>query len=246
MTQPVGPPLPGWIPPERPGRTTIRGRHVAVTPFRSDAVEELWEVFAGDDEMWTYMGYGPFSSAEELGAAVEGWEESEDPLFVTFDVDGHPTGWGSYLRVKPVHGVMEVGHLAFSSRLRKTVAATEAMYLMARRAFDELGYRRYEWKCDALNAASRSAAERLGFAYEGTFRNHMVYKGRNRDTAWYAITDGEWPLVRSALEAWLDPANHRHGAQLRRLADIRADLTEDTAGGGGGRSDPSGRLWSGH
>ena len=203
------------------------GRHVTVSPFSARAVDDLWEVMAGDDDMWTYLGYGPFGSRRHLAAAVEGWAGSADPHFVTFDVDGSPAGWGSYLRIEPGHGVIEVGHLAFSARLRRTTAATEAMYLMARRVFDDWGYRRYEWKCDALNAASRSAAERLGFVYEGTFRHHMVYKGRNRDTAWYSIVETDWPLVRAAFEAWLDPANFdSQGRQRSRLEDLRADRGE--------------------
>ncbi|HET9948325.1 MAG TPA: GNAT family protein, partial [Longimicrobiales bacterium] len=133
-----------------------------------------------------------------------------------------PAGLASYLRIAPEHGSIEVGHVHFGPALRRTPAATEAMYLMMRRAFDELGYRRYEWKCDALNAPSRRAAERLGFTYEGTFRQHIVYKGRNRDTAWYSILDAEWPRVRSALEAWLDPSNFdAEGRQRRRLEGLR-------------------------
>jgi RimJ/RimL family protein N-acetyltransferase len=126
------------------------------------------------------------------------------------------------MRIEPAHGVIEVGGITFSPSLKKTRAATESMYLMMRRAFDELGYRRYEWKCDSLNAPSRAAATRYGFTYEGIFRQAIVYKGRSRDTAWFSITDVEWPRVRAAFEAWLDPANfNADGQQKRRLSDLR-------------------------
>jgi len=131
-------------------------------------------------------------------------------------------GTAALMRIEPTHGVIEVGSIAFAPRLKQTRAATESMYLMMRRAFDELGYRRYEWKCDSLNAPSRAAAERYGFRFEGIFRKAIVYKGRSRDTAWYAITADEWPGVRSAFEAWLSPANFEdNGQQKRRLADLR-------------------------
>jgi len=131
-------------------------------------------------------------------------------------------GQGSYLRIDPEHGAIEIGHLAFGPALQRTAGATEAVYLLARRAFDELGYRRVEWKCNALNARSRAAALRLGFEFEGVFRQHMVVKGRNRDTAWYAIVDGDWPAVRAAFEEWLAPDNFdRDGRQRARLAALR-------------------------
>jgi RimJ/RimL family protein N-acetyltransferase len=169
--------------------------------------------------MWTYLFSGPFGTAQEFAAWLAAREDSLDPLFFAI-VDGptgHATGLASYLRIETMHGVVEVGHLAFSPLLQRTRAATEAMYLMMKHAF-ELGYRRYEWKCDALNEASRRAAERLGFRFEGIFRQAVVYKGRNRDTAWYSIVDSEWPARRAAFEAWLDPANFdADGRQLRRL-----------------------------
>lgn len=195
---------------------------MTVSPLTAQAFASLWESFSADDgSMWTYMSVGPFADRGQMEQAASAWLESRDPLFFTFDVGGDPRGWGSYLRIEPAHGVLEVGHLAFSPSLRRTPAATEAMYLMMRHAFD-LGYRRYEWKCDSLNSASRRAAERLGFTYEGTFRRHMVYKGRSRDTAWYAIIDRDWPLIRSALETWLDSSNFDPGGrQIRRLSDIR-------------------------
>ncbi len=220
MTLPIGKPVEGWAPPVPPERSPLEGRRITVTPLRAEAVDALWEALADDDEAtWTYMGYGPFSDRAALASTVQSWLGSSDPAFYTFDVGGRAQGWGAYLRIEPTMGSIEVGHLVFGPRLRRTEAATEAMYLMARHAF-ESGYRRFEWKCDALNARSRRAAERLGFTYEGTFRQHMVYKGRNRDTAWYSMIDSEWPARRHRLEAWLDPANFdAEGRQRRRLTD---------------------------
>lgn len=194
------------------------GDHVEIVPLDRGDGSELWQTLAGeDDAIWTYMGYGPFESQAEMEELVESWVGLDDPMFFTFRIDTVPVGWGAYMRITPEHGCLEVGNLVFGSQMRRATAATEAMYLMARTVFDR-GYRRYEWKCDALNAASRRAAERLGFTYEGTFRQHMVYKGRNRDTAWYAMTDADWPQVRRRFEAWLDPANFdRTGRQLTRL-----------------------------
>ena len=225
MSLPVGPSLPGWEPPPRLRPTVLEGRHVTVRPLAEDDFGPLWESFAAaGDELWTYMSTGPFADVADLERTASAWIGSEDPLFFTFAVDGVARGWGAYLRIEPAHGVAEVGHLVFAPHLQRTPAATEAMYLMMRHVF-ELGYRRYEWKCDALNAASRRAAERLGFTYEGTFRQHMVYKGRSRDTAWYSIIDAEWPRLRDAFEAWLAPSNFDdQGRQLRRLADFRRSV----------------------
>ncbi|MEA2335241.1 MAG: hypothetical protein QOG40_1731, partial [Solirubrobacteraceae bacterium] len=147
-------------------------------------------------------------------------------LFFTIepDADKRPLGVCCYMRVKPHWGMIEIGHIWFGAPLKRTTAATEAIYLMARHAFDDLGYRRLEWKCNSLNAASRSAAERLGFSFEGIFRKHQVVKGRNRDTAWYAITDQQWPVVRAGFQAWLSPENFADdGGQRRSLADLRAE-----------------------
>jgi RimJ/RimL family protein N-acetyltransferase len=152
-------------------------------------------------------------------------ERSEDPLFFTLNpLPGeHPAGVAAYLRITPEHGVIEIGHIWFGASLRRTTAASEVIYLLASHAFDELGHRRLEWKCDSLNAASRRAAERFGFRFEGVFRSHMVVKGRNRDTAWYAITLEEWPAVREGFRAWLAPVNHdAAGAQKRSLGELIA------------------------
>jgi RimJ/RimL family protein N-acetyltransferase len=189
----------------------MEGRTCRLEPLDADEhAEALHEAFAldADGRGWTYLPYGPFASAADYSVWFEEAAASEDPLFFAIlDADGAPVGVASYLRIMPAIGTVEVGHIHLAPPLRRTRAGTEAMYLMARRAFDELGYRRYEWKCDDLNAPSRRAAERLGFTYEGTHRQATIYKGRNRDTAWYSILDSEWPRVRVALEAWLDPAN---------------------------------------
>jgi RimJ/RimL family protein N-acetyltransferase len=174
-----------------------------------------------DGRMWTYLFTGPYASEAEYRAWAERSAASEDPLFFTIlDAEGRAVGVATFMRIDPAMGVIEVGNIAYSPLLQRTAAATEAMYLMMRRVFDELGYRRYEWKCDSLNAPSRAAAERLGFRYEGLFRQALVYKGRNRDTAWYSIIDQEWHALKSAFEAWLDPANFdaegRQRSPLRR------------------------------
>lgn len=175
---------------------------------------------------WTYLPYGPFESLSEYRAWVSDAARQTDPQFfaIVSQAGGAPLGVCSYLRIDPGAGSIEAGHIWMSSRLQRTVMATEAMYLMMRAAFD-LGYRRCEWKCDALNAPSQRAAARLGFVYEGTFRQATHYKGRNRDTAWYAITDADWPLCRDALEAWMAPGNFgAEGQQHQQLEDIRAGL----------------------
>jgi RimJ/RimL family protein N-acetyltransferase len=169
--------------------------------------------------MWTYLSSGPFTSSAELRSWVEARQDSEDPLFfaVVDASTARAAGVSSYLRIEPAHGVVEVGHLAFAPQLQRTRVATEAMYLMMKHVFD-IGYRRCEWKCDALNAPSRRAAERLGFTFEGIFRQAIVYKGRNRDTAWYSVIDSEWPVLETSFRAWLDPDNFdADGRQRRRL-----------------------------
>jgi RimJ/RimL family protein N-acetyltransferase len=179
---------------------------------------------AADDRDWTYLFTQRPASAPEFHTYLTKLERSEDPLhFAIVEAQsGQAVGTAALMRIEPVHGVIEVGSITFSPRLKQTRAATESMYLLMHRAFDELGYRRYEWKCDSLNAPSRAAALRYGFTFEGIFRNALVYKGRSRDTAWYSITDGEWPRVRAAFEAWLDPANFDAGGrQKRRLSELR-------------------------
>jgi RimJ/RimL family protein N-acetyltransferase len=223
LGQPIGDPVPGWTACPRPSRTPIEGRFCRIEPLDpARHAAALFEANRRDAEgrMWTYMAYGPFDSQSAYATWAEAAAKSEDPLFHAI-VDlgtGTAVGVASYLRIEPAVGVIEVGHIAYSPLLQRRAAATEAMYLLLRRAFDELGYRRYEWKCDALNAPSRAAADRLGFRFEGVFRQATLYKGRNRDTAWYAITDREWPARKAAFEAWLDPANFApDGCQLQPL-----------------------------
>ena len=180
---------------------------------------------AADPGLWTYLPNGPYRDPAELRDSLRIAQASDDPLFFTLVLvpPEQPAGVASYLRVKPEHGVIEIGHIWFGTSLRRTTAATEAIYLLAAHAFDDLEYRRLEWKCDSLNQASRRAAERFGFRFEGVFRHHMVVKGRNRDTAWFAITDDEWPAVRAGFRAWLSTDNlDEAGHQRRTLGELIA------------------------
>lgn len=181
-----------------------------------------------DGRNWTYLPYGPFDSLESYQQWLATLSQGEDPLFFAIlrKPDLVAVGVASYLRITPASGAIEVGHIHFSERLKRSPAATEAMYLMMKTAF-ELGYRRYEWKCDALNAASRAAAQRLGFSYEGTFRQATVYKGRNRDTAWYSVVDREWPELSRSFSEWLAPGNFDdHGGQRTRLSELTRSVRE--------------------
>jgi RimJ/RimL family protein N-acetyltransferase len=229
LGQPVGVPLPGWTPPPVPQRWPMHGRYCRLEPLDPGRhADALFAEFAADADGrgWTYLAYGPFPSASSHRAWMEAHCLGADPLFfVIIDAaTGLPGGLASYLRIAPASGSIEVGHIHYSPRLKQTPATTEAMYLMMKAAFD-LGYRRYEWKCDALNAASRAAAERLGLSFEGVFRQATVYKGRNRDTAWYAAIDAEWPALRAALLAWLDPGNFdADGRQRTRLSELTRPL----------------------
>jgi len=225
--QPIGPAVDGWSPRLRPQRTDMVGRYCRLEPINVARHEtDLFAAYmeAPDDRDWTYLFHERPARADDFHSYLTNLAKSEDPLhFAIVAADtGKAAGTAALMRIDPVHGVIEVGSIAFAPRLKQTRAATESMYLMMRRAFDELGYRRYEWKCDSLNAPSRVAAERYGFTFEGIFRQAIVYKGRSRDTAWYSITADEWPGVRFAFEAWLSPANFDdNGQQKRRLADLR-------------------------
>jgi RimJ/RimL family protein N-acetyltransferase len=226
---PLGEPV-DWTPVERPARAPLRGRHVLLRPvdaaLDAEPLHAVSHAPGGDPAIWTYLPDGPYERPEDLRLMLEWAEGSDDPLYFTLvtAADGRPAGIASYLRIAPEHGSIEIGHIWFGPALQRTVAATEAIFLLARHAFDDLGYRRLEWKCNALNAASRRAAERFGFRPEGVFRKHQVNKGRNRDTAWYAIVDDEWPALRTGFEAWLAPANFdAEGGQRRRLGDLIAE-----------------------
>ena len=231
LGQPIGDPVPGWMPRPRPGRSTMVGRSVRIEPLTvADHARSLFEAVSADagGGMWTYLAVGPFGDDR---AGFDKWiaqcETSEDPLFyaVLEQASGRCLGYASYLRIEPAVGVIEVGHITMSPALQRTVMATETMYLMMARVFDELGYRRYEWKCHNRNEPSKRAAERFGFKFEGIFRQHMVAKGQNRDTAWYSIIDSEWPALRKAYEGWLDLSNFdSDGNQKRRLEDFRKSL----------------------
>jgi RimJ/RimL family protein N-acetyltransferase len=205
----------------------MAGRYCRVEPLEPPQhARSLSAAYALDvmGRGWTYFPYGPFADDAAFRSWLDDIASKDDPLFhAILDQTGEAVGMASFMRISPETGSIEVGHIHFSPRLKQSRAATEAMYLMMRRAFDELGYRRYEWKCDSLNAPSRRAAERLGFTYEGTFRQHIVSKGRNRDTAWYAIIDTEWPAIKRALEGWLEPANFdERGKQRKRLEAMRS------------------------
>jgi RimJ/RimL family protein N-acetyltransferase len=212
-----------------PDLTAIEGDSVRlehIDPKRH--AQQLYEASAGADELWTYLAYGPFESEDTFARWLVDRAGSRDPIFyaVIDRASGAARGMASFMRIEPEHRVIEIGHIWFAPVLQRTRQATEAIYLMARHAFDDLGYRRLEWKCNSLNAASRRAAERFGFTFEGIFRQHMIIKGENRDTAWFAMLDSEWPHVRAAFEAWLSPANFdSSGAQRRSLSQIRAELT---------------------
>jgi len=216
-----------WKPARLPARITLEGDTVRVEPVNPPRhAKQLYESSVGADSIWDYLAYGPFTSQAHFIDWLEARAASSDPLFFAI-IDreaGAARGMASLLRMAPEHGVIEIGHIWFAPALQRTRAATEAIYLLSRYAF-ELGNRRYEWKCNALNEASRRAAVRLGFIFEGVFRQHMVIKGRNRDTAWYSMTDAEWPSRRAAFEAWLRPENFdSSGRQRRSLAELRHEI----------------------
>ncbi len=216
--QPVGKPVPDWTPRERLPDVDLVGRTCRLTPYAPEHAAALFEAYAKDDgRMWTYMPFGPFEDAAALDASIMDYQQARG--FHTFVIlsGGRPVGHASFMRYDLANGTVEVGGVTFSPDLQRSTLATEAMYLMMRHAFDH-GYRRYEWKCDQLNIPSNRAALRLGFAFEGIFRNAVVYKGRRRDTCWYAVIVEDWPAVRARLEAWLDPANFdAHGVQRQSL-----------------------------
>ena len=213
-----------WKPALPPAPVTLRGRYATLEPLNAQRHgEALWEAARGHDEVWTWLFDGPYATDTDFLRAVGEKQAATAAVFLAIvpDATGKAAGWASFMRAEPAHGVIEVGNILLPPALQRTTAATEAMYLMARHVFEDLGYRRYEWKCNAENLPSRRAAARLGFTFEGIFRQHMVAKGRNRDTAWFSMLDSEWPARKQAFEAWLDPANFdAMGRQLRPLATM--------------------------
>ena len=229
------PPLAGWRPPPRPIRETLQGRYVRLEPLTADHAEGLWPAFAGQDAVWRWMPAGPFADPAAWRAHIGQISLPPDPLQHAVRMqDGTLAGTMSLMRIAPEAGSIETGWIAFAPRLQRTREATEAVHLHMKWAF-EAGYRRFEWKCNARNLASRRAAQRFGLSYEGTFRQAAVVKGESRDTAWFAASDADWPALRAAFETWLDPANFDPaGRQRCRLSDLTAPVlaARDPALGG--------------
>jgi RimJ/RimL family protein N-acetyltransferase len=230
--QQLGRPVPGWVPPPRPRRVTLEGRHVTVEPLVPERHGAALFAANGDHvRLWDYLPYGPFADLAAYRRWLDGAAASTDPMFMALcdRVTGAAGGVASYLRIAPEAGSVEVGHICLSPAMQGSRAATEAMTLMMAEAF-ALGYRRYEWKCNVLNRPSLRAALRLGFSFEGVFRQAAVVKGRNRDTAWFSVTDGEWPWIRDAHDRWLDPANFdAEGRQRTSLSALVAAALPDRA-----------------
>lgn len=223
MPTPSASPL-NWKPVPAPAPVTLRGRTITLESLDAERhAADLWQAVRGHDALWTWLADGPYGSEAELRQAIEKKQAGTSAVFLAIvPADtGRAAGYASYMRMEPAQGVVEVGNILLSPALQRTTAATEAMYLMARHVFENLGYRRYEWKCNAENAPSRRAALRLGFTFDGIFRQHMVVRDRNRDTAWFAMLDHQWPERKQAFEAWLDPANFdADGRQRRSLEAI--------------------------
>jgi len=221
--------LKNWKPRPAPAPISLTGRYVMIEPYsRAVHRDTLWAAFGGAEqinELIRYFPGGPYENADQFCD----WLDANTKAGLVVNIfrsrrNGDVVGMGSYMRADPANGSVEIGSIAHGPAMARSPMSTEAQYLLARHVFEDLGYRRYEWKCDNANAPSKRTAERLGFTYEGLFRQHIVYKGRNRDTAWFSIIDSEWPRVKQALEAWLDPANFdAEGRQKRRLEDIRAE-----------------------
>ena len=207
--QPVGLPVDDPTPAPRPGPVTLKGRYGRLEKLRADHAADLWKVFAGQDQVWTYIATsGPFASFDQFAPFIAMRAGADDPYaYAIVDASDHAIGYFTLMRIEPEMRVIEVGHVLYSPLLQRTPLGTEAQYLLARYAFETLRYRRYEWKCDALNAASRRAALRYGFIYEGTFRQNIIAKGRNRDNAWFSMLDSEWPARKRNFERWLAPEN---------------------------------------
>lgn len=227
LGQPIGQPLPGWRPRPVPTASVLSGRYCRLEPLATTHASVLHDALNLRDpsgRLWTYMPWGPFRDAPEFASLVDTLR-ADPGLIVLTVIDaqtGRAEGMAGWARIEPAVGSVEVGGIIYSPALQRTPAATEAMYLMARHVFDDLGYRRYEWKCDALNARSMSAARRLGFVYEGTFRNATIYKGRSRDTAWFAMTDADWGALKPAIADWLHPENFDDDGRQRSALSARS------------------------
>ncbi|WMY76605.1 GNAT family N-acetyltransferase [Buttiauxella selenatireducens] len=230
--QPIGNALPGWQPCPRPERIVLQGKYCHLEPLTRNHADSLWAAWstAEDDRGWTYLNVGPFDGQPQFADFIDTIARSHDPLHyaVIDELTGKAVGTLALMRIDPANGVVEVGFVMYSPRLQRTVQATEAHFLLMKYAFG-LGYRRYEWKCDSLNAPSRHAAIRLGFRYEGLFRQAVVYKQRTRDTAWFSILDSEWPTIEQAFERWLSVENMPDGAQKLGLSQIRENLVSGRA-----------------
>ena len=228
--RPLGPALPDWSPRSLPPRRILKGEACRLEPLDLDLHgDDLVAAFRDTDpESWRYLLAGPFANDADCRhwLAEVAARTHEVPYALIDLATGRTTGMASYMRIEPGHGVIEVGNIHYSDGLKRTRAATEAMFLMMRHAFDDLGYRRYEWKCDSFNAPSRRAALRLGVVFEGIFRQHMVIKGHSRDTAWFGIVDSDWPRLKQAYEQWLSPGNFRDGCQRVALSDLIAAARE--------------------
>ena len=213
-------------PAQKPNRRTLLGRHVTLVPLDAAAHSDALYAVAGHPEqaeLWAYVVDGPFPNRAAFDDLIRRKAESEDPLYFAI-IDhrsGLAAGYAALMRIDPVHRVIEIGYILFTPVLQRTTGATEAIYLLARHVFEDLGYRRFEWKCDSRNEPSRRAAVRFGFTFEGTFRQHMLVKGRNRDTNWYSILDGEWPERKAAMDRWLDPQNFDSAGRQKMPLETR-------------------------
>lgn len=216
--------LSNWKPRSIPSPLALTGRSVTLVPLSAEAhTGDLWRAVQGHNAIWAYLADGPYPSEPDLKKALAEKQAAAAAVFLAIvpQSSGKAEGYASYMRMDPANGVIEVGNILMAPSLQRTTAATEAMYLMARHVFEDLGYRRYEWKCNANNAPSRRAALRYGFTFEGVFRQHMVVKGENRETAWFSMLDSEWPARKKAFEAWLDPSNFdASGKQLKSLQQL--------------------------
>ncbi|MFB9947418.1 GNAT family N-acetyltransferase [Rhizobium puerariae] len=221
-----------------PAPVTLKGRFVTLEPFEKERhLQALWDALGGAEGINDLLKYFPneeFRTADELGAWIDNARTASNWVTLVFreNATGNVVGMASYMRPDPKNGVVEVGSVAHGLSMKRSPLSTEAHYLMAKHVFDDLGYRRYEWKCHNGNEASKTTAQRYGFSFEGIFRQHVISRGANRDTAWFSMIDGEWPLLKAAFEAWLAPANFDpEGRQKRRLEDIRQEIAEGMAAG---------------